>query len=109
MSSSPLNGSERSVLPGAHAVGKADPQERLEVTVLVRRRDAAALRSHVSAVASGDTAGTPRLSHDEFERRFSADAADVAAVRSFAAGHGIAVAHEDAARRTVMLSGTVAQ
>ena len=34
-----LKGSERQPLPGAKAVGKADPTERLEVSVLLRRRN----------------------------------------------------------------------
>ena len=34
----PLKGSERQPLPGAKSVGKADPAERLEVSVLLRRR-----------------------------------------------------------------------
>jgi hypothetical protein len=34
----PVPGSERAALPGARLVGAADPNERLLVTVLVRRR-----------------------------------------------------------------------
>jgi kumamolisin len=49
------------------------------------------------------------LSREEFAARHGADAADLAAVRTFAAAHGLAVVLEHAARRTVILSGTVAQ
>jgi len=50
-----LKGSERKLLPGARSLGKADPAERLEVSVLVRRRAADALRDRVKKVlpASG--------------------------------------------------------
>ena len=42
-----LKGSERQPLKGAQSLGKADPAERLEVTVLLRHRAADALRDHV--------------------------------------------------------------
>jgi len=49
------------------------------------------------------------LSRDEFAKRHGADAPDLAAVRAFAAAHSLAVEQEDAPRRTVVLSGSVAQ
>ena len=49
-----LKGSERRPLPGARAIGNADPEERLEVTVLVRRRATDALTARVNKLAAGD-------------------------------------------------------
>jgi kumamolisin len=49
------------------------------------------------------------LSREEFTARHGADPADLAAVRAFAAANGLAVVLEHAGRRTVILSGTVAQ
>lgn len=103
-----LKGSERSNMPGARALAPADPSERLEVTVLVRRQAGPALRARAARLAKGDT-GAGYLSRDDFAARHGADAADLAAVRSFAAAHGLVVVLEHAARRTVILSGTVAQ
>jgi kumamolisin len=104
----PLPGSERQPMPGAQPIGKADPNEMLEVSILLRRRNAAALAARVRELARGGETEPP-LSHADFQRSFSADPADLAAVRSFAAEHGLRVVEEDAARRTVILSGTVAQ
>jgi kumamolisin len=101
MSTSPLKGSERKPLDGAKAVGKADPAERLEVSVLLRRRNADALIERVTAGG--------RLSRKEFEDRFGADRADIAVVKKFATTHGLSVVQEHAGRRTLVLSGTVAQ
>ena len=103
-----LKGSERVAMSGARVVAPADPTERLEVTVLVRRRAADALRARAAQLAAGN-ASAPYLSREEFAARHGADAADLAAVRAFAAAHGLVVVLEHAARRTVMLSGTVAQ
>ena len=108
MANIPLKGSERVVMPGAKVLAPADPNERLEVTVLVRRRAGAELRSNVAALASGKSAAAP-LTREQFTARHGADPADFAAVRAFAAEHGLTVVSEHAGRRTVMLSGTVAQ
>ena len=104
----PLPGSERQPLPGAQPIGKADPAETLEVSIILRRRNAAALAARVRELSRGGLAEPP-LSHAAFQRAFSAEPADLTAVRSFAAEHGLAVVEEDAARRTMVLSGTVAQ
>jgi kumamolisin len=104
----PLEGSERVAMPGAKVLAPADPNERLEVTVLVRRRATEDFHGRVAALASGKSAAPP-LSREQFAARYGADPNDVAAVRAFAAAHGLAVVQEHAGRRTVILSGTVAQ
>ena len=104
----PLKGSERQPLPGAKAVGKADPAERLEVSVLLRRRNDAALAEHVKKLASRETAGN-HLAREQFDEQFGADTTDIAAVKEFADAHGLAVVQEHAGNRTVVLSGAVAQ
>jgi kumamolisin len=108
MAKIPLKGSERAEVRGARALAPTDPTERLEVTILVRRRARQDFESRVAECVSRRAPG-PFLSRDEFAKRHGADAADFAAVRAFAAAHGLAVEQEDVARRTVVLSGTVAQ
>jgi kumamolisin len=108
MTNIPLKGSERASMPGARSLAPADPTERLEVTILVRRRARPDFAVRVAACVSGRATG-PFLSRDEFAKRHGADAPDLATVRAFAAAHGLAVEQEDGARRTVVLSGTVAQ
>jgi kumamolisin len=103
-----LKGSERAAMPGARVVAPAGPTERLEVTVLVRRRAAAAMHARAAQLAAGN-ASAGYLTREEFASRHGADAADLAAVRAFAGAQGLVVVLEHAARRTVVLSGTVAQ
>ena len=103
-----LRGSERGALPGSREVAPADPAERLEVSVLVRRKAAHELKSRAAALASGDRSH-PRLDHEQFARLHGAEQADCEAVRAFAATHGLAVVQEHSSRRTLILSGTVAQ
>jgi len=106
MPGNPLKGSERQPIPGAKSVGKSDPSERLEVTVLVRRSAADDLQKKVKELVAG---GRSRISREEFAKRYGAAAADLTAVKKFAEKHGLAIVQEDASRRTVVLSGSVAQ
>jgi kumamolisin len=49
------------------------------------------------------------MSREEFAQEHGADPADLAKVRKFATAHGLTVVEENAARRTVVLSGAVEQ
>ncbi len=108
MATRALKGSERTALLGARAVGPADQHERLEVSVIVRPQAGAALAERVARLARGDRAGSP-LSREAFAAAHGASTADLAAVKAFAHAHGLSAVQEDAARRTLVLSGTVAQ
>jgi len=106
MATTILKGSARAVPPGARTLGRAEPTERLEVSVLVRRRAALALRERAASLASADR---PRhLTREEFAVHHGADEADLVAVRRFAGSRGLSVLESHSARRTVVLSGTVA-
>lgn len=109
MANHTLKGSERNVVPGAKSVGKADPAERLEVTLLLRRSNADALKERVKKIANRTAAGSEHLSRAEFDKQFGAASADIAKVKAFAGAHGLSVVQEHAGRRSVVLSGTVAQ
>ena len=103
-----LKGSERTAMPGAQLLAPADPKERLEVSMIVRRGARTALQTRVDKLTAGNRS-VGFLSREEFAKEHAADPADLAKVRKFAAAHGLIVAQEHAARRTVVLSGTVAQ
>ncbi len=103
-----LSGSERKPLPGATPTGKADPNERLEVTLLLKRRDDAAFKERVFKLTAGDPA-TKHIDAAKFDADYGADPKDMAAVKTFADAHGLTIAQQDAGRRTMILGGTVAQ
>ena len=108
MPKNPLVGSERKPLPGARSIGKADPGERLEVTLVLRHRQHEQLEERVRKIAAGDKSER-HLTHEEYDQQFGADLTDIQAVKQFANQHGLAVVDEHAGRRHVVLSGTVAQ
>jgi kumamolisin len=78
------------------------------VSVLLRRRGHQGFRDRVRRLASGDRS-VGHLAREDFARQFGAEPADIAAVKAFAASHGLTVIQEHAGRRTVVLAGTVAQ
>ena len=75
--------------------------------MLVRRRGHQAMQARVAQLAAGKRVA--QLSREEFAREHGADPSDFAKVRAFAESQGLKVLEEHAARRTVILSGTVAQ
>lgn len=108
MASHPLIGSERVALPNIVDLGEADPDERLEVSLLLRRKASEDLKARVAKLATGDRS-VGHLSRSAFAALFGADPADAALVTQFARDNALAVVSEDLARRTVILSGTVKQ
>ena len=103
----PLAGSERAPLAGAREVGPANPNEVVDVTVRLRSR------SGKEPFADSGEFSKPIekrriLSREEFESQHGADPASIALVESFARDQGLTVKETSAARRTVILSGTVA-
>src|SRR5690242_2872693 len=91
--------SERGPLAGARRVGPADPQERVEVTVVLRRR---------ADPARPPTRERPPLWREVFAGAHGADPADLERLRRFASEFGLKLVSEHVGRRAVVLSGTVA-
>jgi len=102
-----LKGSDRAALPGGQDVGPADPNQQIEVSVLLRRSSEAG--EFPSAAKLG--AQLPRqrkyLTRDEFAKEHGASAADIEEIRAFAAEYDLKVVGEDRASRTIKVSGTV--
>ncbi len=109
MSENILTGSHREPLAGARAVGKSDPTERLEVTVLVRRQNADAFKAKIDSPGLGRATGRSHDARPARRQEYGASPSDIAAVVNFAKQNDLAVVQQDPARRAVVLSGTVAQ
>jgi kumamolisin len=105
----PVPGSERHPLPGSRATGPVDPNERFEVSLLLRGRQSDAdLETQASDVGALEPKARRHMTRAEFARSSGASAGDVAAVEAFARAHGLDVTEASPARRTVVLSGTAA-
>ncbi|MGI8776998.1 MAG: S53 family peptidase [Acidimicrobiales bacterium] len=102
----PLEGSSRLPLAGARRVGDADPDQQLSVTVIVRRRTDASQPPTVPPTSG--PADQRRQLRSAFAAAQGADPADMDRVNAFADEHGLSVDESDQARRSIVLSGTVA-
>ncbi len=103
-----LPGSERIDPAGATRLGPAAPTERLNVSVIVRRQDRPSFDTRVRRLSSGLTADA-LLTRAQFADRHGANPLDLAAVGEFARAAGLQILQQHAARRTLVLTGTVAQ
>jgi len=102
-----LAGSERAPLEGAREIGPANPNEMVDVTIRLRSR------AGKKPIVNPDEFTEPVekrtiLSRKDFEQRHGADADSIARVEAFAREHKLIVKEKSAARRTIILSGTVA-
>jgi len=95
-----LPGSERALLSGATLVGPTDPNQVVDVSIVVKQRRELKL-DHLQGKI---------LSHDEFASTYGADPEHIRRVQAFASANNLQVIEEpDAiARRTVKVRGTVA-
>ncbi len=100
-------GSERAPLPGARAVGAADPNERIEVTVMLRRASDAAGTAVEQVMSARSIKERKYLTHEQLEAAQGADPEDIAKVEAFAQEHSLDVVEVSRARRSIVLSGTV--
>lgn len=108
ISSVALPGSERAARPGSRAVGAPDPNQQIKITVLLRPRQP--LHNLASAAELNATAPGQRkyLSRQEFAAAYGANPEDLAKIEAFAHHHNLTVTEVSPARRTVVLSGTIA-
>jgi kumamolisin len=102
-----LKGSERARLPGAHVVGPSSPDERLEATVVVRRRSSSKVPALVAEFAGKQVRDRKPVSREDFAATHGADPDDLAKVAKFAEENKLVVVEKSIARRSVLLSGRV--
>jgi len=101
-----IAGSERAVLHGARLIGPANPQERMEVTLLLKSSSSQSL-PHIERGAKLKPHEVTHLTRHEFAAQHGADTRDVTKIDSFAHEFGLDVGAVNLAGRTVVLSGTV--
>jgi kumamolisin len=103
-----LPDSKRLALPGAKVVGAVDPDQRIEITVQLRRKAGSDLDATVDRLASQGLADRKYLTRAELSSQAGADPADIAKIDAFAHDHGLTVVEASIPRRTVKLSGRIA-
>lgn len=116
----PLKGSERIAVSGAKAIGAANPDESLQVTVLLRSRAQAAdakaknnqatstEKSAVESLLKQRAAERQHLTREQFLAQRGALQEDAQKVEEFAQEYGLSISETNLAKGSVTLTGTVA-
>jgi kumamolisin len=104
-----LEGSELRPSPNARVLGPADETETLRTTIVLRRRPDGPPVPGPAYYLRTPPSERPRLSESGFAARYGADPGDIERVAAFARSRGLTVDEINAARRTVVVEGTVAQ
>jgi kumamolisin len=99
-----LPGHERPNSPPAFVSGQCDPGMTIDVSLHLRGQNADELDRIVQQIIQNPSA--PRVPLAEFASRFGASQQDIEAVQQFASAQGLAIKEIDAARRTIVLSGS---
>ncbi|MDR3622724.1 MAG: protease pro-enzyme activation domain-containing protein [Paludisphaera borealis] len=92
----------------SHAIGPADPDKPMTVTVIVRPRRPAPSEAEIEAQAMTPIAERTYLARGAVADAHGADPVELEAVGAFARRHGLNVVESDAARRRVVLTGRAA-
>ena len=101
-----LKGSMRTALTGARSVGPVDTNERIQVTVFLRRGEGRPFPA-IDELGARPLRSRSYLSRGEFASAHGGRPEDLAAVRRFAGQFGLEVLSESRARRSICLIGTV--
>ena len=96
----PLPGSQRETISGVQDIGPVDAGERIEVTLITRRR---------AELPTELVTGPATISTEELARSYGTDPADVDRVREILAGYGLEVTGTNPGSRRVKVAGTAAQ
>jgi kumamolisin len=104
----PVSGSDRAPLPGARAVGPVDANERVTVTVRIRRSAPLNMEGMLNTASPETLAGRQYMSREEYEEKHGASEEDINKVEEFAHDHNLTVVETSSGRRSVILSGTAA-
>lgn len=102
-----IEGSALAPLPQSRQCGPAAPDERLDVTLLLRPNALDRWHERLARLHGGER--IEPLTREQFAREHGSTDADLQLVTAFADQHGLAVVVRRAERRTVVLAGTVAQ
>ncbi|VVB63363.1 Pro-kumamolisin, activation domain [uncultured archaeon] len=105
----PIPGSERELVKNAKAIGAANPEEVVEVTVALRSKGAATLSSSISEMSAQSLKERRYLSREELAAANALNPDDLAKIEEFAHEHGLTIVKVSPESSSVSLSGTVSQ
>src|SRR5581483_11309864 len=105
-----MHGTLTPLLAESRLVGKADPQQRISLSLGLRPHNMTALQSYVQEIARPDSPLYHRfLSPAQFAATFSPTEASYEALRTYVQDEGFTITHTYSHRLLLTASGTLAQ
>jgi hypothetical protein len=104
-----IEGTERRAIAQSKLLGPADANETVRVTIVLRRRPDGPSFPTPEELLKVAARERRRMPEAEFASKYGASPADMDAVTKFATAAGLTVHEIHAARRSVIVSGTVSQ
>ena len=104
-----VRGSERTSPVNSRFLGPADRNEKVTVTIVLRRRPDGPPAPDIDTFTAAAVVKRRRLTTGEFAERYGASPGDVEQVVHFVTRHGLTVVETHPARRTLAVRGTVEQ
>jgi kumamolisin len=101
-----IPGSERFARPGTHITGTPDPNEQIDLSLLLRPRKPLADVASSKELTGNKIGQRKYLTRRQFASTYGADPRDVAKVEAFAHEYNLTIKDISLPRRTVTLSGT---
>jgi len=105
----PITGSERALVKNAKAIGTPDPNEVVEVTVVLRSKEAGTQISSVREISAQSLKERRYLSREELATANALNPDDLAKIEEFAHEHGLTIVKVSPESSSISLSGTVAK
>lgn len=105
----PLSGSRREPLKGSKAIGSPKPDERIEVTLILRSKSAdAQFRAIENAKGANDTLGRKQkfLSREEFAASSHPSQKAITEIKEFALRRNLTITQVRSGSNSIVLSGT---
>jgi kumamolisin len=102
----PLEASRPHLAAGLEGYTDPPPSQRVDPTILVRRRPAAGTEQRIDGILRGEA---PPISREQSAELLGADPLDLQKAAAFATSYGLTVTESSAAKRALKVSGTVAQ
>ena len=103
----PISGSERAPVKNAKSIGTPDPNEVVEVTVVLRSKGAGTQISSVRETSAQPLKERKYLSREEFASANALNPDDLAKIEEFAHEHGLTIVKVSPESSSISLSGTV--
>ena len=105
----PISGSERYPVKNANEVGTPDPNEVVEVTVVLRSKGAGTQISSSREMSAQPLKERRYLSREEFATANALNPDDLAKIEDFAHEHGLTIVNVSPESCSISLSGTVTE